>query len=164
MRSVAVLLYGTVWCALVCFVAAESGRRAATPGRVPATWTSSISAAGLALLLLHIALVFHVRYDWNHGAAVRQTAQQTAEVFGLDWGGGVYVNYLFATVWAVDSWWWHINPSASAARAAALRWALRAFYFVIIVNAAVIFVPGPRRWLGVVLTMWLLWTWRARRT
>jgi hypothetical protein len=132
-------------------------------GRV-AAWIGPVSAVGIALLVAHIGLAFHLRYDWNHEAAVRETARQTAETFGLDWGGGVYVNYLFTLVWAIDAWSWHAHPARAAARPTGLRWALRAFYLTMVFNGAVVFVSGARRVLGVVLTLWLAWSWRAIRS
>lgn len=155
-------LYVTIWIALACFVAAEAGKRPAFAGRRAARWTTAVSAIGLLLLVMHIALAFAVRHGWSHAAAVQATALQTAAVYGLDWGGGIYVNYLFAAVWALDAWLWHISPAASARRRKPIVWALRTFYAVIVVNGAVVFVPAPRRWLGLALTLWLLWTWRAR--
>jgi hypothetical protein len=155
-----VALYITIWIALGCFVAAEAGRRPALTGRPPSRWTSPVSAIGLVLLVVHIALAFDVRHGWSHAAAVESTARQTVAVYGLDWGGGIYVNYLFAGVWAVDAWLWHTAAASSARRPRAVVWALRAFYAVIIVNGAVIFVPGPRRWLGIALALAMMWTWR----
>lgn len=145
-------LFATIWAALAAFVVAEAGRRPGSLGHLPAPWSRPVSFAGLALLVVHIALAYGIRHDWSHDAAVRATAQQTAAVYGLDWGGGIYVNFLFAMAWAVDVW---LRPPA-------IHWALRLLYLVIIVNAAVIFVPGPRRWLGVVLVLALIWIWRPR--
>ncbi len=157
------MLQLTIWCALVCFAAAESGKRGVRLGRA-AVWIGPLSAVGVALLVAHIAFAFHLRYGWSHEAAVRETARQTAETFGLDWGGGVYVNYLFALVWAVDAWSWHARPGRAASRSTALRWALRAFYLTMVFNGAVVFVSGARRALGVLLTLWLAWSWRSIRS
>jgi hypothetical protein len=41
-------------------------------------------------------------------------------------------------------------------------WALRAFFFIIIVNAAVVFASPRTRIGGAVLTLILLLTWAAR--
>jgi hypothetical protein len=153
-------LFVTIWLALVAFAAAEAGRRPAFSGRAPARWLDAVSLAGLALLLVHIALAYGVRHGWSHDAAVRATAQQTAAVYGIDWGGGIYINYLFALVWAIDAWQWSVSPAAAAARRPAILWALRAFYGVIIANGAVIFVPGARRWIGIAITLGLIWIWR----
>ena len=153
-------LFVTIWLALVAFTAAEAGRRPAFSGRAPARWPDAASLAGLALLIVHIALAYAARHGWSHDAAVRATAAQTAAVYGLDWGGGIYVNYLFALVWALDAWQWSVSSAAAAARPPAIRWALRAFYGVIITNAAIVFVPGARRWIGIAIVLALIWIWR----
>jgi hypothetical protein len=156
-------LFITIWLALLALTAAEAGRRPAFSGRAPAGWLDTVSFAGLALLVVHIALAYAVRHGWSHDAAVRATAAQTAAVYGLDWGGGIYVNYLFTLVWAVDAWQWSAAPGAAAARPPAIHRALRVFYGVIIVNAAVVFVPGLRRYLGVAVVLALIWIWRPAR-
>ena len=53
-----------------------------------------------------------------------------------------------------------LSPAAAARRSRALVWTLRAFYFVVIVNAAVIFAVPGRRWMGigVVAALILAWT------
>lgn len=155
-----VALFLTIWLALVAFVATEAGRRPAQSGMTPARWLDAVSLAGLVLLIVHIALAYAVRHDWSHDAAVRATAEQTASVYGLNWGGGLYVNYVFALVWAIDAWQWSASPAEAAARSPAIRLALRVFYGVIIVNGAIVFVPGARRWLGAAVVLALLWIWR----
>jgi hypothetical protein len=157
---VTVALFVTIWLALAAFLGAEAGRRPAFEGRQPARWSAPLSFAGLAWLIVHIVLAYAVRHDWSHEAAVRSTAQQTASVYGLDWGGGIYINYLFAVVWAIDAWRWHVSAAGAAARPPALRWAVRAFYAIIIVNAGIVFVPGLRRLLGVGIVAALFWAWR----
>jgi hypothetical protein len=88
------------------------------------------------------------------------TAQQTRAVFGIGWGGGVYVNYLFLAVWAGEVLWWWLNPRGYFGRPAWIILATRAFYFAVLLNAAVIFVPNARRFAGLVLIGLLLWAWR----
>jgi hypothetical protein len=73
-------------------------------------------------------------------------------------GWGVYVNYVFYAVWLVDAAWWRWAPD-HAGRPPAVVWALRGFYFVIVLNAAVIFALGPRRALGVLMVGWLAVVW-----
>jgi hypothetical protein len=157
------LLSLAIWVSLFCFALAESGKRAVRRGRTR-RWLGLVSGLGVVLLLAHFALAFHLRYGWSQGAAVRETARQTAETFGLDWGGGVFVNYLFALVWAVDAWSWHARPARAAARATLVRWTLRAFYLTIIASGAVVFVVGARRGLGALLALWIAWSWRPIRT
>jgi hypothetical protein len=63
-----------------------------------------------AFYLMHVAAAFQFHHHWSHLAAYRETAQQTAEVFGLNWGGGLYFNYAFTIVWIADAlWWWRIG-------------------------------------------------------
>lgn len=91
---------------------------------------------------------------------MRETARQTAAVYGLNWGGGVYVNYLFTTAWLTEAWWWRAYPLQYFGRRRVITWVLRAFYFVIIVNAAIVFAGVPGRVIGVVLVGALMWMWR----
>ena len=68
---------------------------------------------GLSAYLLHVWCAFEYFYHWSHTVAYRETARQTAELYGIRWGGGLYLNYLFTILWAADgvvSWlgpeWW----------------------------------------------------------
>jgi hypothetical protein len=94
---------------------------------------------------------------------VRETARQTAAVYGLDWGGGVFVNYAFLGVWAIDLWRWRAAMRRGATRSSGAMWLARAFYVVVILNGAVIFAAGARRLLGAVIVVSLLMIWRPRR-
>ena len=110
------------------------------------------------LALIHTAIAFSVVHQWVHSDAVLATARQTEDVFGVAVGWGVYVNYLFYAVWMADAAWWRQSPNLSQ-RPSALTWTLRAFYMVIIINAAVIFAAGPRRVLGILIVSWLARMW-----
>jgi hypothetical protein len=153
-------LYFTIWTALACLAAAELARRP-RPGRAAGTrgaWT--VSAAGLAACVVHIAIAMIHRHGGSHAAAILETARQTEAVYGVAWGGGVYVNYAFVALWAADLWRWRRRPLAPWPRAA--RWALRVFVLVIVFNAAVVF--ARKGWpLGIVLTTALAWAWRGGR-
>jgi hypothetical protein len=70
------------------------------------------------------------------------------------------VNYLFLGVWLADAWWWRASPRGYI-RPAAITWSLRAFYMIILFNAAVIFAAGWRRLLGLALLSWLSRAWSA---
>lgn len=152
-------LYVTIWVALALFAAGEvgrSGRRA-----VPAPWAWWVSLAGLMLAAAHFVLAFDVRHGWSHASAVRDTARQTAAVYGLDWGGGLYVNYAFLGVWALDLWRWKLSARGTP-RSQFPTWLARAFYVVVILNAAVIFATGWRRGLGAMLVAALVVAWGSR--
>jgi hypothetical protein len=150
-------LYLTIWVALLLFVAGETGRSALWSGAAQG-WAWCAFTLGLVLALVHTALAFHLVHNWVHADAVLATARQTEAVMGSAVGWGVYVNYFFYAVWMADAAWWRRSPDLWQ-RPASVTWALRAFYLVIILNAAVIFAAGPRRVLGAVIVSWLVSVW-----
>lgn len=79
---------------------------------------------------------------------LEQTARQTAELFGVRWGG-LYGNYAFTAVWALD----------------VIAAVIHCFIAFLFFNAAVVFVSGWVRWLGltVAIALGILWL-RRRRT
>jgi hypothetical protein len=105
--------------------------------------------AGCLIYLLHVAAAFHFVHDWSHEAAWRQTAQQTAEVTGWHWGGGLWINYAFTLWWPLDvAWTWrrglHRLP----------RWYVLTRHAVVgflMFNATVVFGPAWWRWAAGVL-------------
>lgn len=149
-----VLLYWIVWLSLIAFAVGELAKSR----RYAGAW--SISATGAILLAVHIVLAMAVRHGWSLTSALETTARQTSQMFGINSGGGVYVNYLFAAVWIGELFVWRRWPEGYAARPGWIRWPLRAFYFVIIVSAAVIFAMGWRRWLGAAIIGVLVMSWR----
>lgn len=148
-------MYFTIWLALALFVAGDIGR----PAR--GAWWAFVT--GLALAIVHTVLAFEIVHAWSHDDAVRNTAMQTAAVYGTAVGSGVYVNYVFFAAWLADAWWWRAAPSGYE-RPALATWALRGFYFVIILNAAVIFAAGWRRAIGAVLVAALVGGWMTGAT
>jgi hypothetical protein len=84
-------------------------------------------------------------------------------MFGVRVGWGVYVNYVFFAVWLADAVWWRVSPDVHR-RPAGVTWALRVFYLIIIVNAAVIFAVGWRRILGLLIVSWLARVWTLRQS
>ena len=100
------LTRATIWAALMgyltCVVALVwvPARRRALPRWWRIIWTLACVAS-----VAHFVCAFHFFHDWNHGAAYADTARQTAGRFGLNWGGGIYFNYLFVVLWAVDALW-----------------------------------------------------------
>jgi hypothetical protein len=86
----------------------------------------ALSIAGYALYLAHVYLAFDQRYAWSHAVAYAETARQTRELFGLDWGGGIYFNYAFTLLWPLD----FVYPRN--------RW-LHAFLIFMFVNGVFVF-------------------------
>lgn len=135
----------TIWIALALFVAGELRR----------PWLFLIGSVCAAI---HLVWAMSAAYGWDHTAAAAATAAQTNAVFGINWRGGLYVNYLFVGIWIADAL---ARIAVPARRSRALVWTLRTFYFVIIVNGAVIFARPERRWLGVVACGALIVAWTS---
>ena len=150
------LTRGTIWLALSLYVAAEM---------VVAFWFGSIvsarwlSALGGLVFLLHVIGAFHFYHDWSHAVAYADTARQTAEFSGWNWGGGLFVNYLFTLVWLGELIWWWTSPTTFARRPRWIGWAVRGFFMFMIFNVAVVFAHSPMRWYGLLLCALLLVFW-----
>ena len=54
------------------------------------------------LCIVHVVCAFHFEHHWSQQAALKHTAEMTKRVVGIDWGGGLYINYLFLIWWGVD--------------------------------------------------------------
>ena len=136
---------------MACYVVALM--RMARSGRN--WWT-----AGLILFLAHTACAFHYFHGWSHAAAYDSTALQTSTATGLDWGGGLWANYLFAVVWAAHAiaWWRGVRLSRRA------ELGVQAFLGFMAFNATVVFANGPTRWIGVCCCLMLLTASRFRRS
>jgi len=109
-----------------------------------------------AFYLAHVVAAFQSVHHWSHTAAYRETARQTAQVFAIDWGGGLYFNYLFTLIWIADAlYWWQAGLQKYRNR----HWigaAVHFFMAFIFFNATVVFATGPTRWLGLAATCALL--------
>jgi hypothetical protein len=113
-----------------------------------ARWVWTI---GCGCFLAHVAGAFAYFYHWSHAVAYRETARQTAELTGLHWGGGLYLNYLFALGWLIDVLWWWLAPERFARRSRKLTALWHGFMFFMVFNGSVIFGRGPVRWLGAIV-------------
>jgi len=152
-------MLATIWLALAGFVAGEAGKSRHRKTGIEPRWPWAIWCAGLVACVVHILIAMAHRHHWSHDAAVLETARQTAAVYGLAWGGGVYVNYLFVGVWLAQLVWWRIAPGRFHQRPAWVLWVERVFYLVIVVNAAVIFAAPDRRLAGAAVTGALVAAW-----
>ena len=149
----------TIVLATALWAAAEVARmvrpHAVEPGRQ--LWTAAV-----ALAWLHAALAFGAVYGWSHRTAVLATARQTAAVTGLDWGGGLYVNYLFLIAWALDALWWWLAPTTQLARSFRFEQLRLAFFVFMFVNGAIVFAAGLARATGIVAVAAVCAAWALR--
>jgi len=151
------LTRATVWVALTLYVGCEFARRRAS--NCAGRW---LNAAGCAAFLAHVVCAFHFYHSWSHTAAYAATAHQTVELTGWDSGFGLYINYVFAAVWFAEAVWSWVTPTY-AARPVWITRTIRAFFWFMIFNGAVVFAHGPLRAFGLLLSLALIvcW-WRAR--
>ncbi len=145
--------YGTylsIFLAVTCWSVAlvNAGRSA----RI--AWT-----AGLIFYLIHVVFAFDAFYDWSHRLAVEITARETAEVFGLESGIGLWVNYAFGVILALDVTQQWLGRKRRFSRT--IDWLV----LFMIVNGAVIFADGITRLYGIVLFMTVIvMRWRKHRS
>lgn len=120
-----------------------------------AAWT-----CGLIAFLIHVGAAFHFVHHWSHADAYETTARQTFSTTGLDWGGGIYANYLFMFVWSCDVAWWWLRPANYLSRSILIESIIQVYLAFITFNATVVFGHGATRWAaiaGFVSLACLLW-------
>lgn len=111
-------------------------------------------------LIAHVVCAFQYYHFWSHEAVYRETARQTEAVIGLNWGGGVFINYGLVIGWVVDiSWWWLSGLESYRRRPGLLIAVWHGFLIFIIFNATVVFKAGTVRWVGLFVCLSLLGSW-----
>lgn len=133
----------TVRIAMALYVASLATRNFST------RWSRLAWTAGCVLYLFHVACAFEYYHHWSHAEAYVSTARQTAEVVGLDWGGGLYFNYAFTLIWLADACWWWAAEESYQARPRWIDWTVHGFLGFIAFNATVVFATGFSRWMGI---------------
>jgi hypothetical protein len=150
----------TIWITIAAYAAgaaafALSGKRHKWDSAARLAWT--VACVGL---LAHVACAFHFFHGWSHRAAYFDTARQTNEVVGLNWGGGLYINYALLICWVLDvAWWWLRGLDAYRRRPRPLVAAWHGFLIFIIFNSTVIFKTGFVRWAGLCVCLGLCLVW-----
>lgn len=108
---------------------------------------------GCIAMVIHVASAFHFYHHWSHAAAYTETARQTSKTFGVNWGGGVFINYILILTWIVDVIWWWCGLASYRRRSKIFSVALHVFLFFIFFNAAAVFEGGLLRWLWLAFTL-----------
>jgi hypothetical protein len=138
----------TIRIALALAVAAMAARIADRNRPARLAWS-----VGCLAYLAHVVCAFHFYHDWSHSNAYAATARDTAALFGLDWGGGLYVNYGFTLVWIADVVWWWVRPASYETRPRWANVAVYGFFAFMAFNGTVVFASGPTRWIGLAACM-----------
>lgn len=154
------LTRGTIWFAILGYAVGTgmfvlSRTRPQRLHAARAAWTVACIS-----LIAHFICAFSFYHNWSHESAYLDTARQTEEVVRLNWGGGLFINYALLVAWIVDvGWWWlgGINSYLKRSWALVITW--HAFMIFIIFNATVVFKSGTVRWVGLVISLFLVISW-----
>lgn len=155
------LTRGTIWASIAGYaigsgIFAFSRRRAQWDYAARLVWT-----VACASLIAHFITAFHFYHGWSHAAAYRDTARQTKESFGFNWGGGLFINYGLLCAWILDLiWWWRAGLASYRRRPWPVVAAWHGFLIFIIFNATVVFGDGIVRSVGLVVCLSLALIWR----
>ena len=152
------LTRSTIWVTIVAYAigsVAFALRKPRGDSAARFAWTLAVIS-----LIAHFICAFQFYHGWSHDAAYRDTARQTEELTGLDWGGGLFINYAFLAIWIVDiGWWWLRGLDSYRARPWRLIIIWHGLLILIIFNATVVFEDGIVRWLGLAICIVLFLTW-----
>jgi hypothetical protein len=155
------------WVSLIGLAAGEAGFAIGRRAGVEPRWAWPASAAGWLALAVHMLVAMGVHHGWSHAAAIDETKLLTERVYGVAWGGGVYVNYAFLGVWLAYVAWW---KKTAAAVPAWLLYTWRVMVAIVVANAAVVFAAPARQFAGALVTAAIVASWwlsgrgaRARR-
>jgi hypothetical protein len=127
----------TRWSALASlalYTAALGLRLLRHPRPARTSWT-----LGFLFFAGHMVAAFHFHHHWSHDEAYAFTARQTAAMTGLDWGGGLYANYIFALVWAGDFVWWWRRRGSYESRSWAVEAIVQGYLAFMWFNATIVF-------------------------
>jgi hypothetical protein len=123
-------------------------------------WARWAWTIGCAALLAHFAAAFNYYHAWSHHSAYVETARQTAEVFAINWGGGLFINYAVGSAWIADvAWWWVGGVGSYRRRPWVLTLIWHGFLIFILFNATVVFKEGLTRWVGLLVCLILCLSW-----
>ncbi len=124
-------------------------------GRIwPRTMRYVWTAAG-GLFAVHVVAAMHFYHGWSHQHAFEDTAQQTEQLIGAEFGYGIYFSYFFGVVWLIDIGWMWIAGEHYFRQTPLLRRTIHAYMLFIAINGAVIFHSGWIRWTGVAVLLLL---------
>ena len=108
--------------------------------------------AGCVMLWTHVVCAFQFYHHWSHATAYDQTARETLDQVGVNFGGGIWFNYLFIALWTADAAWWWGSESSYLRRPRWVSITLHAYLVFIVFNATVVFETGPVRWIAILAT------------
>ena len=154
------LTRATIWITIVAYaigsvVFAFARGRSRWDSATRFLWTIAVVS-----LIGHFISAYAFFHHWSHDSAYLDTARQTEEVTGLNWGGGLFINYALLIIWTIDiAWWWFRGLNSYRTRPWPLVAAWHSFLIFILFNAMVVFKAGMVRWVGLVICGVLCLAW-----
>lgn len=133
------------------------------PARIASQFTVYVWWTGCLFYLAHMILSFHAFHDWSHDLAVEFTADETARLFGIRRGEGVWVNYFFAVVWAVDCVRILRSRRHQVPTSRSIDTAISLFFAVMMFSATVIFGPSVYTWILIPVSALWIGLWLRRK-
>jgi len=123
-------------------------------------WTRVAFTIAIVALIAHYISAFHFYHHWSHEAAYIETARQTAEVFKVNWGGGIFINYSLLMLWIADvALWWMAGLTSYRRRPLWILLTWHGFLVFVLFNATVVFKAGMQRWIGLLICLILCLSW-----
>lgn len=150
----------TIWLALLWYALATGSLLRAGPesrSALSATLSRWLWTWACVVYLVHVAMAFHYHHHWSHSHAMSHVQQESG------FGGGIFVSYLFSALWALDVAYWWLQPDHYRTRNVWIDWLLHSFMFFIIFNGTVVYETGFSRWLGIAITLMLLFLLLRRK-
>ena len=164
MNSGEFLTRSTIWISILSYTIGSIVFALARGRYVFDRWARLAWTVGCAALIAHFICAFNFYHAWSHESAYVDTARQTAEVFKINWGGGLFINYALVLVWFGDvTWWWFAGLSSYRRRPWLLTLIWHGFLIFIILNATVVFKDGLTRWVGLLVCLSLCVSWVSIR-
>lgn len=152
------LILWTARAAFILWAAAVFVRKLNKSQRAGFLWTR-----GFTVYLIHVFAAFHFRHGWSHAAAHEETALQTAALFGMQSGAGLYWNYVFTALWGADVLWMYWRPVSYENRSRWIALSIHGYMAFLFFNATVVFAPGWMRWFSLMVFLALaVQLWRRR--
>ena len=110
-----------------------------------------------SLMILHIAVAFHLGHAWSHDAAYEHTERAGG------FGAGVYVNEFFLLLWLVELIWMWSSFDSYLRRPAWLNALILGFMGFIYINAAFVFATNFTRIVSAfAMAVSCCFVWRVR--
>lgn len=144
----------TIWITLAGYFAATALIAVSRDRLARLIWTVACVS-----LLVHVAFAYHFYHHWSQESVFRETARQTADVTGLNWGGGIYFNYVLMAGWIIDVAWWWRGADAYRKRPRWITAMWQAFLIFMVFNSLVVFKTGAIRMIGIVMCLFVCSMW-----